>query len=265
MASKKKDDALAVVDPDRYAITKPQGVGDLATLLQGGVGVFDMTRMKVPGSGGTQWEIDGLRGTEYFPDVEGVVILVQGNQRAWWRSPYGSGGGNTPPDCSSTTGRQGKGNINLAVHDDERDDEQGVHDCMPCPWNAWKTAKKPDGSPGRGKACKEFAMVFLYRPGSRTPTMLTVPPTSLKSMRKYSIALLDAGLDVCSVVTRVRLEKEKNADGTEFSKCVFEYVGDLPEDAAAEAKKAEAILADYLATHTITIGASELHGDSGNE
>ncbi len=256
--AKKKKDAVAVFDPTQYAVTVPSGRADLETLLQGGVGVFDMTRMKVPGSGGSSWEIETLHGLESLRDIEVVIMLVQGNQKAWWREPYGSGGGNTPPNCSSVNARTGTDNPSREEPDDGKD-VQGVHNCITCPWNAWKSAKRPDGTQGRGKDCKDFAMIFLYRPGSRTPTMLTVSPTSLKPMRRYSIALMDAGKDVTGVVTRLSLNPTQNSDGVKYSEIEFEFAGDLPDDAAAEVKQAEAIMADYLATHTVTVSAEDLH------
>lgn len=256
----KKEDAVAVIDPTKYAVTLPQGREDLTMLLGGGVGVFDMTRMKVPGSGGRSWEIETLKGVEAFPTVEGVIMLVQGNQKSWWRDPYGSGGGNTPPNCSSVNGRLGRGNPSMKPPTEDEEDVQGEHNCIACPWNQWKSAKDSAGKQANGKACKDFAMIFLYREGSRTPTMLTVSPTSLKGMRRYSVVLMDAGKRVSGVVTRLGLNPTQNATGTQYSEITFEYVGDLPDDAAAEVEETSAIMADFLATNTITLDPSDLHG-----
>jgi len=245
----KKNEALTTIDSSRFAVCDPAAAGDLAALLAGGVGVFDLTRLKVPASGATAWEIDRLDGVTYEKELECVIVLVQGGQRAWWRNAYGAGGGGTPPDCSSTGGGIGVGNT--SVEDVDEDTEPVTQQCATCHWNQWKTATRPDGSKGRGKACKEWAMVFLYIEGGGIPMMLSVPPSSLGTMRQYSIKLMGAGKKVSSVLTKISLAATKNGDGTDYSEVEFAYAGDLSPEGAAAADASSELLKEYLATHTI--------------
>jgi len=245
----KKTTAVATTDSTRFAVCDPTAQDDLASLLAGGVGVFDLTRLKVPASGATAFEIDKLEGMVYEQEIECVIVLVQGGQRAWWRDAYGAGGGGTPPDCSSSGSGMGMGNP-MGEADDGADPV--ATQCASCHWNQWKTAIRPDGTKGRGKACKEWAMVFFYMEGSGIPMMLSVPPSSLGVMRSYSTKLLGARKPVYSVVTKLALTATKNADGTAYSEITFSYGGDLSPEGSEAAKGAQVLLKDYIAKHAIT-------------
>jgi len=240
--------ALTTIDPSRFAVCEPAAQEDLSSLLAEGVGVFDLQRLKVPASGAVAWEIDTLEGVKYEQVLECVVVHIQGGQRAWWRDVYGAGGGGTPPDCSSSGGGFGMGNP-TGEHDEDADPVKTQ--CAACHWNQWKTAVRPDGSKGRGKACKEWAMVFLYIEGGGIPMMLSVPPSSLTVMRQYSTKLRGARKPVYSVMTKLSLSKVSNADGTDYSEVSFNFAGDLSPEGAESAKAAGKMLSEYLAAHTI--------------
>jgi len=236
MTKKPESTAVVVTDPERFAVCNPAAQGDLASLLESGVGAFDLTRLKVPSSGAVAFEIDTLEGVVYEKEIECVIVLVRGGQRAWWRSVYGAGGGGTPPDCSSQGGGFGLGNPTVEA-DPEADPV--TTQCAGCHWNQWKTATKADGSKGPGKSCKEWAMVFLYIEGGGIPMMLSVPPSSLKPMRKYSIKLLGAKKPIYSVLTKLTLTATKNGDGTDYSELTFNYGRDLDPDGAQAARGAK--------------------------
>jgi len=248
MTKKTTETAVAVTDPERFAVCSPQGAEDLATMLEGGVGVFDLTRLKVPSSGAVAFEIDALEGVKYETELECVIVLVQGGQRAWWKNPLGAGGGGTPPDCSSKGGGVGMG-------DPEGSGDGGsmTHQCASCHWNQWGTATRPDGTQGKGKSCKEFAFIFLYREGDGIPMVLSVPPSSLGLMRRYSTKLLSASKPIHTVVTKVSLSKTANTDGVDYSEIVFAYGGDLSDDGAASAKSAQKVLKQYLASNAVAM------------
>jgi hypothetical protein len=182
--------------------------------------------------------------------VEGVIAVIQARQRAWWRTPLDEGGGGSPPSCSSSNGIVGMGDNTL------QGSTEVEHDCATCPWGQWKSARKG----GEGKDCKEFARLFVFRPASRLPLIVTVPPTSLKAMQQYAMRLLDAGLEPFRVVTRLKLVKDKSGSGITYSKIAFEFAGALPNDEAERMRDVARILKSGLASRVISVEASDLTG-----
>jgi hypothetical protein len=51
--------------------------------------------------------------------------------------------------------------------------------------------------------------------------LLSVPPTSLKSVQQYFMALLSRAIPYWGVVTKIALEKATNDDGIAYSKMTF--------------------------------------------
>ncbi len=99
-----------------------------------------------------------------------------------------------------------------------------------CPLNAFGTARKPDGSRGRGKACKEAKLLFLLREGCRLPDVVSVPASGLKALRQYQLKL---GLPYWSVLTSLALEKARNRDGVVYATIRPSARGVLCRDVAA--------------------------------
>lgn len=189
-----------------------------------GVGQFDLQRIKVPSGGGQTFELQTLKGVEAAASLEVVITAIRGNEKQWWKSADPSG---DRPSCQSFDGIHGNGINSL-----DEAATPGKHECATCAWNQFGTSR---GKSSRGKDCKDTITLFFFRPGSRLPGFISVPPTSLKAVRTYSLALLDAGKTIHGVVTRISLVIEKSQDGTKYAEIKLDYVGDL-EDAEAEAR-----------------------------
>lgn len=193
--------ALATRD-ETYPILAADGsVGQLMKENLGGSDftAFDLERMTIPTGGGTAWKAETLTGEESFPTLAGIIVHYQ-DCRAYWKEEFS---GETPPDCASDDGRKGVG--------------QPGGKCAVCPYAQF--GSDPKG--GKGQACKQVRRIFLLRPKTFLPVMLTLPPTSIKNCKQYFTRVTNAGLPYWGVVTEIGLEKTKNAGGIAYSKATF--------------------------------------------
>lgn len=174
------------------------------------VNVFDLETIKVPSSGSTSWEVVTVDGAETVKELEGVIIGTQ-VARAYWPTGFDSGG-SEPPQCSSNDGIRGQGSPG------------GL--CGDCSMASF-------GSDGkRGQACKLILRLFFLRPGAMLPSLIPLPPTSLKPAKAYLLGLASKGVQSRRAATGISLEKDKNKDGIAFSKAKFRMINRLPEDQA---------------------------------
>lgn len=212
--------ALAA-DPKALAEALQENLGG------GSISPFDLDRIGIPSGGGLAWTVPALDGTEdTAKELLGIVIHVQ-NARAYWRNAFGEGSGAVPPDCVSDDAVTGVG------------DPGGA--CSQCPYAAFGSDVRQ-----RGQACKLIQRLFLLRPGASLPVVVNLPPGSLKNARKYLLRLVSNSKRASSVVTRLTLEKDKNADGIVYSKAVFAMVGELPPSEAEAAGAYGKALAPYF-------------------
>lgn len=188
---------------------------------------FDLERVSIPAGGGTTWTLNTLDGEIETKEITGVVVAVQ-TARCFWRVDFAESGGGVPPDCSSEDGTRGAG------------DPGG--NCEQCPYNAFgsKTAGK------RGKACKEIRRVFLLLPERNLPTVINLPPGSLKTWQQYMIRLADAGLAFYKVATTFTLSSDKNADGIKYSKAIPARAANLTQELAAGAQAYSRLITDSV-------------------
>jgi hypothetical protein len=245
---------IAVVKQGTYAIASQGAAGAdfIRSAFEQGASALTFDRTSVPSGGGTAWTVPSLSGDQSAQAIEGVIAVMQGRQRAWWRQGLDEGGGSLPPSCSSTNGIVGMGDNTL-----DGTSDASTHECAKCSWSAYGSARKG----GAGKDCKEFARLFLFRPSSRMPLVVTVPPTSLKEIQRYAMRLLDAGFQTHEVVTRLKLVTEKNSGGIRYSKIAFEFVGALPEAEREAMKSIAAEVRSGLAMRPVTAESGELNGN----
>ena len=211
--------ALTVTDPAPYPIL--DSMSDIADVvienMRGEkISQFNLDQIKVPAGGGTRWTVPNAGGGEDSVDaIEGIVVYFSAS-RAYWasRNPTGE-----PPDCQ------------------RRDMEHGVGDpgglCEACPMNEWGSAPGDDGE-GKGKACKEIRSLFIIRPETMMPCVLSIPPASLKNFTNYRLKLTK---HLWQVVTRFTLQREKNSAGVAYSQVKPTLVGVLPDDTRDAIKK----------------------------
>ena len=166
---------------------------------------LDLDKVGIPAGGGTTFCIPTLSGDENTPEIVGVIVGIQ-NARAYWEGDYS--GSNEPPICVSEDNVTGVG------------EPGGV--CKFCPMTEFGSDSR-----GKGQACKQIKRLFLLRPGSMLPLVVTLPPTSIRPATRYLLRLAGVGLKYQAAVTRITLEKTKNSEGIAYSTAVFALAGKL--------------------------------------
>ena len=173
-----------------------------------------LDRIKVPAGGATTWQVPGPDGEVPMQEIEGVIVHMQ-TIRTYWESDYTGAG--TPPDCFSQDGKIGVGTPGGS--------------CFNCPMNKF-------GEKG-GKPCAEKIMLFFMTENSYLPTLLLVPPASLKPTKEYLTNLIKYHkAKKHRAVTGISLDTDRNNNGMVFSKVKYRFVDHVknPEawDAIAE-------------------------------
>ncbi len=149
---------------------------------------FDLPRIKVA-SGTALWLIPGVEGETTAPAIEGVVVEAR-DTRVYYAS---KDAGNVPPDCSSIDGKTGRG--------------KPGGDCAACPLSQW------DSGENGAQACKQTKQLFILRGTSMLPEVVSLPPTSLKAVRKFFLQLTTQGIQYHHCLLRIELEKAQNPQG----------------------------------------------------
>lgn len=176
-----------------------------------GVGMFDLTVIKVPSQGMTVWEVPTINGSTNPKFIEGIVLGIQ-RRRAYWSDPNPSG---MPPDCGSSDMETGVGTPG--------------GECAKCPFAQFGSARDGSGKERRGQACRENKMVAILLPGDNMPSIIKVPPSSLKAMIQFQTRM---PVRFSGAVCRFGLKKESSADGIPYSEIVPEFVAALPPEDA---------------------------------
>lgn len=179
------------------------------------VGEFDLPRVVMPAGGGTRWEIPSIAGNDSAEELSGILVYHK-HTRAYWKDDQATG---SPPDCSSRDNVVGLGNPG--------------GECRVCPLAQFGS----DGKAGRAQACKQQSMWFLLREDSFLPIVVGLAPTSLKAAKQYLLSLAGAGIRFNQVVTTLRLEADKNADGQKYSRAVPVLGGKLAPETADRARE----------------------------
>lgn len=209
---------LATLPPGGFIALNhdPQQVADVIAANLGGqeISPFDLPQLKIPGSGGTTWEVPGLGDTVPAKTISGIVVHFR-LTRGYWPGEFK---GSEPPQCSSQDNRVGIG------------DPGG--DCATCPLAQFGS----DPKAGRGQACKQMEQWFLLVEGALLPLVLTLPPTSLQGAKKYRLNLASAMLRVDQVVTTLILDTDTNPDGQKYAFAVPTLSGRLDPDEAQRAR-----------------------------
>ena len=205
----------------------------------------DFDRVKIPSGGGLTFELPGEDEDDYEMEKSIVGVIVDHHPtNAYWDESYS--GANNPPDCSSMDGKAGI------------DQDGNTHDCASCPHNQWGSGTKPDGTAGRGKACKNMRRVYVLREGEMFPLLLTLPPTSLKNFGNFvAKRVLGKGQRPASVLTEVSLKKATSGDGISYSQATFKVIGTLPAEKAEEAKRYSDGIKVF--TRQLAIGADDFN------
>lgn len=240
--------AMQPVDAERFPALA--GGGEVAKALADNMGgeevtVFDLDRVRIPGSGGTVWEVpDGDGGTTAEKFIDGVIVFTKIG-RSFWATDFENSGGGSPPDCSSPDGRTGVGNPG--------------GNCKTC-------AKAVFGSDegGRAQACKQQRFVFLLRAGANLPTVLVLPPTSLKPMKQWLFQISGKGKRYWEFLTRFELVKRSNKGGIQYAEVKPTVVRELTPEELTSVRAFAERTAETFASYHEGAEADDGGGDPGD-
>ena len=180
----------------------------------GSISEFTLPRIKVA-NGMAQWIVeDVIDGEKPVPSIEGVIVHIH-DSRAYYASKQA---GNVPPDCSSRDGITGIG--------------KPGGNCKTCPLAQWDSAEGDSNA----QACKASKQLFMLIGDSVLPTVVSLPPTSLKAVEKFKLQMVTKRMQYRHAIVRISLMKATNKAGQPYGKAVFDVVRKLSE---AEAKRAE--------------------------
>lgn len=217
MAADKTTTAVALTDDQRYLmVSNPNLIEALRENLgpNGSADKLDLPRLRVPAGGGLAWTVPTIEGPKPREYVEGVIISWS-PVRAYWPQAIGDGGGNAPPDCSSSDGQIGIGTPGGA--------------CETCSFNQFGS-KDAGGGTSNAKACREARGMLVLPQGELMPFYLPAPTMSIKTIKDYFMRLTSQGKPYHAVVTRFNLGQAQNKGGIVYSQIEPQWVRDLEDD-----------------------------------
>ncbi len=169
---------------------------------------ISLDKVKIPAGGGLAFEVPGDDPDSPDSEKEIVGVIIDHYPlNSFWPEKYN--GQNVAPECFSTDSRTGTGTPG--------------GDCLKCPYN-----KFGSGEDGQSKACKNAHRIYILRSGELYPMVVTIPPTSLKSLSDYlAKRVVTKGLRSYGVVTKLTLKKATNNTGIAYSQVQFSLVDRL--------------------------------------
>ena len=214
-----------------------------ANLGGNGMSATDFERIKIPAGGGTAWTLQTLDGEEMVKELSGIIVAWR-DTRAYWSVSMDQSEGNLPPDCSSIDARTGVG--------------KPGGDCFTCPFAQFGSDTK-----GEGQACKLVRQLFFVREENLLPEIVSLPASSVKAARQYFMRLASKAVPCHSVITRISLEKTKNAQGIVYSRATFASGGRLTPEQAARIREYAGILKPLLESTSSTPVARDVEENDG--
>lgn len=218
------------------ALPDPAALATFADQMAGLEDTLDFDRVKIPSGGGRAFEIPTGDGddVEVVQQLDGVILYDHPTAVLWLDSlddKKDDEGGR--PDAWSLDG------VTQVVPEETiaKCRERGL--AVPstvlkdCPFNQW--GSDPKG--GRGKWTKNQHRIYLLRPGTMFPVLLTLPPTSIQPYGKWKgkRILMGGYGHPANVLTRITLAVEQSGSGIAYSECRFALVAQLDEVDAAKA------------------------------
>jgi hypothetical protein len=212
----KKGDNMATKQSTQTALTKPSSFRALATsdaasmsqlIAENFDGITitpnDLEVIKVPSGGQSAFEVEENGETQYVKEFSGIILGVRVARTMWLKGLNDKDNNSgTPPDCFSPDGITGKG------------DPGGP--CNKCGLSEFGSADD-----GNGQKCKEMKLIALLRPNSLLPTIVRVPPTSLKNVSQYIRILTQTGKRRIGVITTFSLKEATSRSGIKYAQIVL--------------------------------------------
>lgn len=188
-----------------------------------GLPTMRLPTIKIPSGGGISFEIptEDPTNPDTAKELVGVLVYHHSVNRYYLKSMAESSG--EAPDCWSPDGEEGFTKENLHLK------------CASCPLNEFGS------DPKGGKACSNRRRLYVMFEDSFLPSIIEVPPASLKNLTPYIYANYALrGRPTSSIITKFTLKKAKSKAGIDYSEINFTFVSDLSPEMIEIASKAAA-------------------------
>lgn len=240
MATKKEtaiaqvNNALAVFPV--FAEETRQDAMEAITENIGEIKMTDLTKVTVPTGGGLAFNVITPEGPDSVKTLTGIIILAPRGKVYFPKSMDEAP--NSPPACYSNDAVEGLG-------DPFETGATGKYNCTVCPKNTFGTAvPRPGQTEAKGKACKDTRPIYLLEAGNVLPTIVQVPPTSLKHLAKHMSRLSTLGIVYYGVVVEIGLAVE-DQPAPKHSVLTFKVTADIPKPQRAAVKEFRAIFESF--------------------
>lgn len=194
-------------------------------------GIRDLVHIKFPTGGTTSWII-AKGGNKTIVDELRCILVLQNPTRVFWTDPDPK---NNPPECMSMDGKKPLDGGLYALNG-ARAHENPTGLCKNCPMAQWGSDLKNRA----GQGCKERKLLFVITEGAMLPTVVTVPPASLKVFKDFVYGLATDGIGYWAVEIGLGLTGATAKDGTDYAELkprVIRTLSDAETAAAVEYKK----------------------------
>lgn len=235
--------SLAITDP-----AEPTGIVALDTSTTELTEIFggnlagmdiqpsDLTRIKIPGSGGTHWQFETADGPQSVPTLTGVIVH-KANTRGWWAVDLDDAG-EAPPACRSNDG--------ITAQFDQAQIPAGYDG--PLPTEVCATCPLAQFSEAAGETpCQKRLQLYMLHENEFLPVIVDLPRSSIKPMRQFLLRLSSARMPIGAVIVQLGLEQTKSRGGVKYSVVVPRKIGELAPDVAQRAQDLAGTLLPGLA------------------
>lgn len=220
---------------DYVALAENSDVGEIVRANLGEGEAFDvslLTRVKVPSGGGTTWTIPTVEGDENAKVLEGAFLHWSKQGLLWPHEEPVEGDQPILVSYDLETAEL-RGPIPAELNDTL---ERFRLSDTTYDWRGLAADNGPfgygTGKSGHGKRVKEQRLVVLLRKGDIMPTVVTVPPGSLKNFAKLMFGMTNFQLPYWKTAVRLTLEKATSRGGQPFAKIAFSVAGRLDPETA---------------------------------
>lgn len=239
---------LSVID-QFHCLTKVDHLKEVVEANMGvgaSVDIFGLERIRLAAGGARGFVIESDIGEE--PETIGefdAVITDIAPERLYWEEAFSSGGGGAPPSCISKDLIYGFGRNRPGMEAPKQ------NECVHCPQNQWGSDPRPDSE---GKACREVRKLFLLRRAdSLFPSLMIVPPGSLKPMLKHLQGLTSRGLPYYALINTFSTEIAKSESGVKFAQLNLRASRVLRDDEIDRIKQYKTALSSVLRQSVVDI------------
>ena len=132
--------------------------------------------------------------------------------------------------------------------------------CDACYFNTYKS----DIKGGAGKGCKNGRRLLFLMKDAQLPSIVTLPPTSIRPFDEYITYLNERSLPFLMVYTRITLEEKRNAMGQPYSVCRFDKPAEPLYLSKADYEKMKMYKLEFEKIMSQDIQRDEFEGDHAN-